>query len=159
MFLAASDPIEVLLKFAFIAVLYLFLLWVARSALKDLRRPVPYEDAYHDADYARDGFAGEIPSLGRLVVEGGGGLRAGQSYVVGAGLAIGRAEGNEIRIEDSFASGRHARIFSHDGLPYVEDMRSTNGTYLNGRRVEGQEVLHADDRIQIGDTEFRFEPQ
>jgi pSer/pThr/pTyr-binding forkhead associated (FHA) protein len=92
------------------------------------------------------------------VVERGGGLHAGQSFVVGSGLAIGRAEGNEVRIDDSFASGRHARIFSHDGLAYLEDMRSTNGTYLNDRRVEGQEVLHADDRIRIGDTEFRYEP-
>ena len=47
-----ADPIEVLLKFAFLAVLYLFLLWVARSALKDLRRPAPYSDSYRDADYA-----------------------------------------------------------------------------------------------------------
>jgi hypothetical protein len=158
MTLAASDPIEVLLRFAFLAVLYLFLLWVARSALRDLRRPVPYGDGYHDADYVSDGFAGQVPSSARVVVERGGGLRAGQSFIVGSGLAIGRAEDNEIRIEDSFASGRHARVFTHDGFPYLEDLRSTNGTYLNGRRVEGQEVLNADDRIRIGDTEFRYEP-
>jgi pSer/pThr/pTyr-binding forkhead associated (FHA) protein len=157
--LAVADPIEVLLKFAFIGVLYLFLLWVARSALKDLRRPAPYTDSYRDADYsADDGFAGQVPSSARLVVEHGGGLRAGQAFVVGSGLVIGRADGNEIRIEDGFASGRHARVFDHDGLAYVEDMRSTNGTYLNGRRVEGQELLRPDDRIRIGDTEFRYEP-
>jgi hypothetical protein len=158
MTLAASDPIEVLLRFAFIAVLYLFLLWVARSALKDLRRPVPSAGGYRDSGYGSDGFAGQVPSSARLVVEGGGGLRAGQSFVVGAGLAIGRAQDNEIRIDDSFASGRHARVFAHDGVGYVEDMQSTNGTYLNGRRVEGQEVLNADDRIRIGGTEFRYEP-
>jgi hypothetical protein len=158
MTLAASDPIEVLLRFAFLGVLYLFLLWVARSALKDLRRPVHQSGGYRDAGYGADGFAGEVPSSARLVVEGGGGLRAGQSFIVGAGLGIGRADGNEIRIEDSFASGRHARVFEYDGLAYVEDMRSTNGTYLNGHRVEGQEALNADDRIRIGDTEFRYEP-
>ena len=158
MTLAASDPIEVLLRFAFLAVLYLFLLWVARSSLRDLRRPVPQGGGYRDAGYGSDGFAGQIPSPARLVVQGGGGLRAGQVFVVGSGLAIGRAEDNEIRIDDSFASGRHARVFAHDGLAYVEDMRSTNGTYLNGRRVEGQEVLNADDQIRIGDTEFRYEP-
>jgi hypothetical protein len=155
-----ADPIEVLLKFAFIAVLYLFLLWVARSALKDLRRPVPHADVYRDADQVAsgDGFAGRSVSSAKLVVERGGGLHAGQSFVVGLGLVIGREGGNEVRIEDNFASGRHARVFDHDGLVFLEDMNSTNGTYLNGRRVDGQEPLNPHDRIQIGDTEFRYEP-
>jgi acetyltransferase-like isoleucine patch superfamily enzyme len=153
-----ADPIEVLLKFAFIGVLYLFLLWIARSALKDLRRPAPYADSYRDADYGgADGFGG-VPSSARLVVEQGNGLRAGQAFVIGSGLVIGRENGSEVRIEDNFASGRHARVFDHEGLAYVEDMRSTNGTYVNGRRIEGQEPLQADDRIRIGDTQFRYEP-
>jgi pSer/pThr/pTyr-binding forkhead associated (FHA) protein len=155
-----ADPIEVLLKFAFIAVLYLFLLWVVRSALKDLRRPVPDAGAYRDADYsaAGDGFDGRSDSSARLIAEHGGGLHGGQSFVVGSGLVIGRADGIEVRIEDGFASGRHARVFDHEGLVYLEDMNSTNGTYLNGHRVDGQEPLHRDDRIRIGDTEFRYEP-
>src|ERR1051325_4164314 len=97
-----ADPIEVLLKFAFIAVLYLFLLWVARSALKDLRRPVP-----HEGEYGYDGAvgdAGQVPSSARLIVEQGGGLRVGHAFVVGSGLVIGRADGIEVRIDDSFAS-------------------------------------------------------
>ncbi len=154
-----AGPIEVLLKFAFIAVLYLFLLWVARSALKDLRRPAPHADAYLDVDFnpAGDGF-GTRSSSARLVAEHGGGLHAGQSFVVGSGLVIGRAGGIDIQISDNFASGRHARVFDHDGLVYVEDMNSTNGTYLNGQRVDGQEPLQPEDRIRIGDTEFRYEP-
>ena len=153
-----ADPIEVLLKFAFIAVLYLFLLWVARSALKDLRRPSPHADVYRDADHGSgDGFGGRV-SAARLVAMGGGGIPVGQTFVVGLGLVIGREGGNEVRIEDNFASGRHARVFDHAGLVYLEDMNSTNGTYLNGRRVRGQEPLNRDDRIQIGDTEFRYEP-
>jgi hypothetical protein len=153
-----ADPIEVLLKFAFIGVLYLFLLWVARSALKDLRRPAPYADEYHDAGHPGDGVVARVPSTARLVVERGAGLQAGQAFVVGAGLTIGRADGVEIRIADGFASGRHARVFGHDALDYVEDMGSTNGTYVNGRRVDGQEPLRPDDRIRIGDTELRYEP-
>src|SRR5919109_5493010 len=131
-----ADPIEVLLKFAFIAVLYLFLLWIARSALKDLRRPSPYAGSYVDADYdpTGDGY-GSHGSSARLVVESGGGLHPGQTFIVGSGLMIRRAGGIEVQIDDSFASGRHARIFDHDGLDYIEDMNSTNGTYLNGHRV------------------------
>ena len=154
-----ADPIEVLLKFAFLGVLYLFLLWVARSALKDLRRPVPYAGERHAEVYADEGPDGAfVPSASRLVHEHGGGLRAGQTFVVGPGLVIGRGAGIDVQIEDNFASGRHARVFGHDGHVYLEDMNSTNGTYLNGRRVRARELLRADDRIQIGDTEFRFEP-
>jgi FHA domain-containing protein len=154
-----TDPIEVLLKFAFIAVLYLFLLWVARSALKDLGRPGDRAAAADGrANVVQGDFDGGGRSTARLVVEEGGGLRPGESYAVGAGITIGRASGSEICIEDNFASGRHARIYDREGRVYVEDMNSTNGTYVNGRRVSAQELLQADDRIRIGDTEFRYEP-
>jgi len=155
MALAAADPIEVLLKFAFLGVLYLFLLWVARSALRDLRRPAPYAERI--GDLSADGV-GQHASPARLVVEGGGGLRAGQSFVVGSGIVIGRAAASEIQIDDTFASGHHARVFDHDGAVYIEDLGSTNGTYVNGRRVAAQESLQANDRIRIGDTEFTYEP-
>ena len=49
---------------------------------------------------------------------------------------IGRAPASEIAIDDTYASGRHARVYDRDGLVFLEDMNSTNGTYLNGRRVE-----------------------
>jgi hypothetical protein len=155
-----TDPIEVLLKFAFIAVLYLFLLWVARSALKDLKRPAGREGGtVEQALEYGNGYpeGGAVDSSSRLVVERGGGLRPGEAYFVGAGLTIGRAPGIEIQIDDTYASGRHARIFDRDGRVYVEDMNSTNGTYVNGNRVSVQERLRTDDRIRIGDTEFRYE--
>ena len=146
-----SDPLEVLLQFAFLAVLYLFLLWVARSALRDLGRPAA--DQYESE--ARANAA--QPYTGRLVVERGAGLSSGAEFGVGPGLGIGRANANDIRIEDSFASSRHARLYDRDGVVYIEDMNSTNGTYVNGRRLGAQQVLRASDRIRIGDTEFRFE--
>jgi FHA domain-containing protein len=155
-----TDPIEVLLKFAFIAVLYLFLLWVARSALKDLGRPAGRaESPPEHAEILDAGFRdGGIASPARLVAEQGGGLEPGASFVVGSGITIGRAQGSEVRIDDTYASGRHARIYGREGRVYVEDMNSTNGTYVNGRRVSTQELLRPDDRIRIGDTEFRYEP-
>jgi pSer/pThr/pTyr-binding forkhead associated (FHA) protein len=147
-----TDPVAVLLKLAFIAVLYLFLLWVARSALKDLARPSATRlpaDAHASAqDLARRSV---------LVAEGGGGLRAGSAFELDGSATIGRSPGAEIQIDDPFASGRHARIYERGGLYYVEDMGSTNGTYLNGERLASQELLRAEDRIRIGDTEFRYE--
>jgi hypothetical protein len=139
----------VLLQFAFLGVLFLFLLWVARSALRDLGRPAG-EGAVESSDGAR-------PYTGRLVVERGSGLAVGAEFGVGPGLGIGRAAANDIRIDDSYASSRHARLYDREGVVYIEDMNSTNGTYVNGRRLGAQQVLHPSDRIRIGDTEFRFE--
>src|SRR5919198_4045817 len=97
---AAIDPVAVLLKFAFIGVLYLFLLWVARSALKDLRRP--------SAQAVVAEPASAVARLARsvLVVEGGGGLPPGAAYVVDGNTTIGRAPAADIQIDDPFASGR-----------------------------------------------------
>jgi FHA domain len=147
-----TDPIEVLLKFAFLAVLYLFLLWIARSALKDLRRPPgPAPAGSAVAGAASDARARLV------VVQGGGGLRAGDWFEVGSGLTIGRAPASEIRIDDDYASGRHARVYGSDGAVYLEDFKSTNGTYVNGRRVDTRARLRSDDLIRIGDAEFRLE--
>jgi FHA domain-containing protein len=149
-----ADPVAVLLKFAFIAVLYLFLLWVVRSALRDLSRPAVAAGGRE----AGIGRAERVPEGERpvLVVEGGGGLRAGAAFVLDGSTTIGRSPQTDIQIEDQFASSRHARIYERDGYLYVEDMGSTNGTYLNGRRLDARELLQADDRIRIGDTEFRY---
>src|SRR5436189_4558807 len=103
-----TDPIEVLLKFAFIAVLYLFLLWVARSALKDLGgRSVepPHGGTADRAAIFRTGLGNgrEGVSAGRLIVQQGGGFEPGQSFVVGSGITIGRAADSGIRIEDTYA--------------------------------------------------------
>ena len=70
---------------------------------------------------------------------------------------IGRSADADVRIEDRYASGVHARIYSRGASYYVEDMNSTNGTLLNGERLEGEVRLKDLDQIQIGGTEFRFE--
>jgi pSer/pThr/pTyr-binding forkhead associated (FHA) protein len=148
-----TDPVAVLLKLAFIGVLYLFLLWVARSALKDLARPS--SSARLPAD--QHASAQDLVRQSVLIVEDGGGLRAGAAFQVNGGVTIGRSPQTDIQIDDPFASGRHARIYERGGLFYVEDMGSTNGTYLNGEKLGSQELLRAEDRIRIGDTEFRYD--
>jgi hypothetical protein len=150
-----TDPVSVLLKFAFLGVLYLFLLWVARSALKDLRRPAD-ERASAGSRSAERELAEAPPGRPVLVLERGGGLSAGASFTLNGGVTIGRSPQTDIPIEDRFASARHARIYERDGFAYVQDMGSTNGTYLNGKRLDSPELLRTDDRIRIGDTEFRY---
>jgi pSer/pThr/pTyr-binding forkhead associated (FHA) protein len=72
-------------------------------------------------------------------------------------VSIGRSGEADVRIEDRFASQIHARIYPRAGSHYVEDMNSTNGTFLNGERLDGEAQLAHLDSIEIGDTEFRFE--
>jgi pSer/pThr/pTyr-binding forkhead associated (FHA) protein len=149
-------PISVALKFGFLAVLYLFLLWIARSALKDLRRtvaPAPDATGFHHVPAASSPRALDA----WLVTERGGGLRAGERFDLIGGLSIGRSAEADVRIEDRYASGLHARIFSRDGRTWIEDMSSTNGTLLNDASLKGEAELIDGDVVRIGDTEFRYE--
>ena len=82
---------------------------------------------------------------------------AGASFALDSTFTIGRSPQADLQIDDAFASGRHARIYERDGGFFVDDLGSTNGTYLNGKRVRGEQRLRNDDRIQIGDTELRYE--
>lgn len=153
------DPISVALKFGFLAVLYLFVLVIARSALKDLRRstagPAPDATGFH----AAPAFA-EAPHRGHdawLVVERGGGLERDQRFDLIGGLSIGRSKEADVRIDDRYASSLHARVFSRESRFYVEDMNSTNGTLLNGATLQGEAEAIDGDSVQIGDTVFRLE--
>jgi hypothetical protein len=151
------DPISVALKFAFLVVLYLFLLWIARSAIKDLRRtvaPAPDATGFHQAP-----AFGAAASHGDcwLIAERGGGLEQGERFDLIGGLSIGRSRDADVQIDDRYASGIHARIFSRDTRSYVEDMSSTNGTLLNDAELRGEAELVDGDIVRIGDTQFRFE--
>jgi hypothetical protein len=144
------DPIAVALKFGFLAVLYLFLIWVTRSVLKDLRQTGMPTIATAAAD-PRDA---EEPIL---VVVRGGGLTPGETYDLFGGATIGRSADAEIQLEDRYASQMHARLFTRRGTQFVEDLDSTNGTLLNDAPLRGEAEIQPGDVIRIGDTEFRYE--
>lgn len=150
------EPIAVVLKFGFIAVLYLFLFWVARTALRDLGGSgfvASNETGYHDAvdsPAREDAF---------LIVEEGGGLKRGERYDLFGGLSIGRSPDADVRVEDRYASGIHCRVFSRGGSFWVEDMNSTNGTLLNSAELHGEAQMADGDLVRIGDTELRFEQE
>jgi hypothetical protein len=159
------EPISVALQFGFLAVLYLFLLWVSRSALKDLRNPprrsvptvmtdVPTDaTGLHPASQA-GGQAGAFDP--RLIVERAPGHTPGMEYDVGHGAVMGRGDQAEIRLEDPFASSRHAKLTPQGGIVVIEDLGSTNGTYLNEELLSGPQPLHQGDRVRIGDSEFTY---
>jgi hypothetical protein len=149
------EPLAVALKFGFLAVLFLFLLWVMRMSLRDLRGVATpgLETGYHEV-------AGAVEPGGTdawLIVEEGGGLSRGERFDVFGGVSLGRAGDADIRLDDRYASGIHARVYGKSGSYWVEDMNSTNGTLLNGQDLNGEAELRAGDKIRIGGTEFTFE--
>jgi FHA domain len=152
-----ADPAAVALKFAFLGVLYLFLLVIARSALKDLR-------GSRATAGPEDGTGMHAVQGGRvaatdatLVAVQGGALDPGERIDLFGGVTIGRSDQADVRIEDRFSSGIHCRVHTRGNVYLVEDMDSTNGTYLNGAELRGEAPLNDMDEIQIGDTVLRFE--
>ena len=163
------EPVSVALKFGFIAVLYLFLLWVVRSARRDLRVGPPegrereLERAAIPPDatglYSASAVGGAqiAERAPKLVVERAPGHDAGMIYDLDSRLVLGRGENAEIRIEDPFASARHAVVYEQGASVVIEDLGSTNGTYLNEELLQSPRPLHPGDRVRIGDSEFSFE--
>ena len=158
----ALDPVAVALKFGFLAVLYVFLLWMARSALKDLRGsargPVYRADDATGMHVASAGLGGDgAHGEPRLRVQTAAGLRAGSAYDLSGGAVLGRGDQADIKLEDTFASSQHARLAPHGEVIVLEDLGSTNGTYLNEEPLRGPQPLHPGDKIRIGDSRFTFE--
>lgn len=166
------QPVSVGLKFGFLAVLYLFLVWVAFSAVRDLRRGRGSGRAYEDGYASRDGGRGAHDATGmyeavssglggddgfepRLLVERAAGHDSGIAYDLSQEVILGRGD-VEIRLEDPFASSHHARITREGPVVVIEDLGSTNGTYLNESPLSGPAPLHNGDRIRIGDSEFSY---
>jgi len=159
------QPVSVGLQFGFLAVLYLFLLWVSRSALRDLRSPPRRFTSASVAEVATDATglhaasqagAGAGAFEPRLIVERAPGHTPGMEYDVGDGAVMGRGDQAEIRLEDPFASSRHAKLTPQGGIVVIEDLGSTNGTYLNEELLSGPQPLHQGDRVRIGDSEFTY---
>jgi len=161
-------PVSVALKFGFLVVLYLFLLWVARSARRDLssaagpgrrgaqtRTPPADATGLHSASAL--GSANTSTRAPRLVVERAPGHEPGMIYDLDGNLVLGRGDRAEIRLEDPFASSQHARVYEQGNIVVIEDLESTNGTYLNEELLQSPRPLHPGDRVRIGESEFAFE--
>ncbi len=93
----------------------------------------------------------------RLVIESGPGLTAGTVLPLEGGLSIGRAPNNGLPVDDSFMSHMHARVMRRGSFFYVEDLGSTNGTFVNDQRITGDAQLRVRDQIRLGETVLRYE--
>jgi hypothetical protein len=157
-----NDPIAVALQFGFLAVLYLFLVWVVRSARRDLaggsNTDVPMAGGQAAAPpRERGGYDLRQGIRPRLVVVAAMNFPPNHEFEIGESATMGRGPSADVPIEDPFASSAHARIFPRGQFMYIEDMGSTNGTYLNGRQLRRPEQLKTADTVRIGETEYRYQ--
>ena len=153
----ASDETLLILKGAFLVLLYLFILLIARSATKDLGG-APQESIILGAAEAAE-LRAQLPvrPAAFRVLEGPG-LRTGSTLTIGSATVVGRDAGSGIRLDgDDFASSRHASIEPGADGVWVEDLGSTNGTFVNGERITGRTLVRAGDAVRIGQTELVLE--
>jgi len=154
----AVDTALLVLKIAFLVLLYLFIWRIVRTASRDLRLP---QESFILAPSRESGVAQTAPSVhsGRLVVVKSLDLEEGEDYELNsAQLTLGRGGQNDIPLaKDEYVSARHVRFEPRQDCVWVQDLGSTNGTYLNGEPLRGPQPLHVSDQIKIGDSEFTFE--
>jgi hypothetical protein len=132
-----------LLRFLFLGLLYLFLFAVVRVLVRDLRAAAREPGTELGRLHVLASPAGEPP--------------AGTVFGLDAVTTIGRDVNNAIVVEDQFASAEHAVLTFRGRTWYVEDLASTNGTYVNGSRIDGLAPVGFGDEIQIGQVRVRLE--
>lgn len=141
------DPVLTLLKYVFLAILYLFFLRVLRAVWVELREPKAQPRATVEPGPTRS-----TPGPEKLVGMDPEAVK-GQEFPITNELTVGRAGGCAVLLTaDTFVSQLHARVFRRDGEIFVEDLGSTNGTYLNGKKVTAPISVRKGDKIQFGRT-------
>jgi hypothetical protein len=150
------DSLLTILKFCLLALLYLFFFRVLRAVWVEVsgrQAVVTPSAAPPQAGRSWGAAAAAAPQKGsRLkVVEPAD--RRGRTYELADELTVGRAVGCQITLDDdTYVSQLHARVFRRDGQLFVEDLGSTNGTFLNRRKVSSPAPLKRGDRLQMGKT-------
>jgi hypothetical protein len=157
--IASTGVAELLLalKIAFLVLLYALIWRIIRTVSRDMRAR-PAQESFIMPPVA--GGAVAPPVGGRLVVQESPVLDKGDEFSVdSAPLTVGRASQNDVAIDgDEFASARHVRFEPRRDGVWVHDLGSTNGTYVNGVRIDGARRLAPGDVIRVGETDLRFDP-
>jgi pSer/pThr/pTyr-binding forkhead associated (FHA) protein len=141
------NGVFIALRFLFLVLLYVFIILLIRAIYRDMKAPA-YEAATKPSRRKKQAK----PQLVVVAAD----RNIGARYDLADHITIGRAPGSNIVIDDTYASQLHARVFKSDGAFFIEDLGSTNGTYINGRKISYAIELREGDRIKIGKMVFEF---
>jgi pSer/pThr/pTyr-binding forkhead associated (FHA) protein len=149
------NTMGIILQYGLVALLYYFLFKVVRLVYYEMYAPAgPMQRLVLPAAPPVQ----PAPPKAKLVVLEPGQVSPSRSeFALGETISIGRHEGNDIAINDSFVSHEHACITYYKQGFWLTDLHSTNGTYLNNQPVKEEVQLQAGDMIRIGAVSFRFE--
>jgi hypothetical protein len=154
----AVEEALLVLKLVFLVLLYLFIWRIVRSAARDVRMP---QESFVLAPGSVPGLGQEQSRVdsGRLVVVSSPALEEGDELALdSSSLLVGRGSRNDVDLTgDEYASSEHARIEPRRDGVWLEDVGSTNGTYLNGIQLTSAKRLTPGDVVRIGETELRYE--
>ncbi len=145
-----DEQLLTILKLCLLALLYLFFLRVLRAVWTEIRGPKVVAATPRRAQREAKRVQRNAPPVQLSIVEPA--QYRGRHYPLGQELTVGRAADCQVTIDDTFASQYHARLFQRDGQLVVEDVGSTNGTFLNRQKLAGPQVMRRGDRLQVGNT-------
>ena len=145
-----SEQLLTILKLCLLVLLYLFFLRVLRAVWAEVKAPKKVEAAPRRAKRESRRATRKAAPIQLAVVEPA--AQQGRTYPLGQEVTVGRAAGCQVTLDDTYASQIHARLFARDGQLFVEDLGSTNGTYLNRKKVQGPMVMQRGDKLQVGNT-------
>lgn len=155
-----DEQLLTILKLCLLALLYLFFFRVLRAVWAEVRGPQLASAASRQAAPAAAAPAPtgrqvrkaerKASPVQLVIVEPA--AQRGRAFPLAEELTVGRAAGCQVTLDDTYASQIHARVFARDGQLFVEDLGSTNGTYLNRSKVTGPQVMRRGDRLQVGGT-------
>lgn len=137
-----------LLKFLFLGILYIFIARAVRVINQELKGTNTAPTARPAAPAPAAKRTKKAPSKAAVVQ----GEKKGSTITLNDELIIGRGEKCRLVLDDNYVSTVHARIFANGDRYMLEDLGSTNGTYLNRRRVTSPVELHRGDQVKIGKT-------
>jgi hypothetical protein len=152
----AVDEALLALKIAFLVLLYLFIWMIVRSATRDVR-VAPQESIILGAAEANALRAVYAPQAARahLRVIASATLPVGSTVGLAAPVQVGRGPECDLHLDDDdYVSSRHARFDPRADGVWVEDLGSTNGTFVNGARVTTARLLHGGDVVRVGHTDL-----
>jgi hypothetical protein len=152
----AVEELLLILKIAFVVLLYLFIWRIVSTASRDLRLP---QESFILAP--SKGVAHEAPAIdaGRLVVVKSPSLKPGDEHELDSSpLTFGRGPQSDVKLDgDDYVSALHARVEPRRDGVWIEDAGSTNGTFLNGNKLTRARKLTPGDVVKVGETELRYE--
>jgi FHA domain len=155
------EEVLLALKIAFLVLLYLFIWRIFRAVSREVRepKPAPQDSMLLTPEQARELRAQAGFEIGRLVVLKSPALEEGGEHPLDSHVVtVGRDGSNDLPLPgDQFASAGHARFEPRPDGVWVEDVGSTNGTYLNGVKLKRPKKLRPGDVVRIGETDLRFE--